>query len=352
MTKICPQGKIVNPKTGRCVKKDGKIGKEIMRKSRKTTKKSPTRKSPTRKSPSRKSRKTTKKTTTRKSPSRKSRKTTKKTTTRKSPSRKSRKTTRKSPSRKSRKTTRKSPSRKSPKSTLNNLIDEKFVSNITKNSLKLILQNYNALEDTYTISTDAKKSILRFVFTIILKVINLANKKCNNCVITDKHIITVLNSFLDVNCSPPYCIKDQAIKNINETIDISKDMDKLKDIRKVDNLGSIITISKFVENNSKHKVDLSGLVAITNLSLYLFTEIIELSISQASKQERTRISSFHFIRGVFIDWEFQKLIEKHNLISKSLDNTLNSTFKSFDLKPDSKKTKQLISKITYNTLFK
>lgn len=32
MVKTCPQGKILNPKTKRCVKKDGKIGKEILAK--------------------------------------------------------------------------------------------------------------------------------------------------------------------------------------------------------------------------------------------------------------------------------------------------------------------------------
>jgi len=37
----CPQGKIINPKTGRCVKKDGRIGKQIVRKSHKSSRKSP-----------------------------------------------------------------------------------------------------------------------------------------------------------------------------------------------------------------------------------------------------------------------------------------------------------------------
>jgi hypothetical protein len=29
--KVCDEGKIINPKTGRCVKKDGKIGKELLK---------------------------------------------------------------------------------------------------------------------------------------------------------------------------------------------------------------------------------------------------------------------------------------------------------------------------------
>ena len=35
----CPEGKILNPKTGRCVKKDGKIGQELLKSRRKSSKK-------------------------------------------------------------------------------------------------------------------------------------------------------------------------------------------------------------------------------------------------------------------------------------------------------------------------
>ena len=34
----CPPGKIINPKTGRCVKKDGKLGKELLKNSKKSSK--------------------------------------------------------------------------------------------------------------------------------------------------------------------------------------------------------------------------------------------------------------------------------------------------------------------------
>jgi hypothetical protein len=51
----CSTGKIRNPSTGRCVSEDGKIGK-LIRRSRSGSRKSPSRKSPSRKSPSRKSR--------------------------------------------------------------------------------------------------------------------------------------------------------------------------------------------------------------------------------------------------------------------------------------------------------
>ena len=56
----CPKGKVVNPKTGRCVKRDGALGKKIVA-AKKSSKKA--------KTPSRKSRKSVKKA---KTPSRKS----------------------------------------------------------------------------------------------------------------------------------------------------------------------------------------------------------------------------------------------------------------------------------------
>jgi len=92
--KPCKQNEVYNPISHRCVKRDGKVGKEVLRRMREE-RKSPERKSRERKSPERKSRE-------RKSPERKSRE-------RKSPERKSRE--RKSPERKSRE--RKSPERKS-----------------------------------------------------------------------------------------------------------------------------------------------------------------------------------------------------------------------------------------------
>ena len=65
-TKKCPVGKIMNPKSGRCVDRDGKKGKEILKSLKK--KSSPKKSSPKKSSPSDCVIQTSKKYTTRKSP--------------------------------------------------------------------------------------------------------------------------------------------------------------------------------------------------------------------------------------------------------------------------------------------
>jgi hypothetical protein len=70
-TKKCPVGKIMNPKSGRCVDRDGKKGKEILKSLKKKSspkKSSPKKSSPKKSSPSDCVIQTSKKYTTRKSP--------------------------------------------------------------------------------------------------------------------------------------------------------------------------------------------------------------------------------------------------------------------------------------------
>ena len=234
--------------------------------------------------------------------------------------------------------------------TLNNFIDEKILSNISKTSFKTILEyNFKIRKRKFTISTDAKKSIIRFVFTLILKTINLANQKCNNCVISHTDIITSLKSVLDVTCVK-YCVKDEAIANINKNIKESNGINNLKDLQKIEDLSSIRVLNKFVKNNSKHKVDKSGLIAITVLSEYLFAEAIELSINIA--QDHTSIiRSFHFIYAMFKDDEFNQLIKKHNILSTSVYNKLLLQFNSYKNFPTIKTLRKLVLEITYESLF-
>ena len=243
----CPKGKILNPKTGRCVKKNGKIGKEIMRKSRKST---------------RKPRKSTRKTT-------KSRKV-------RSDKGKKRGTRN---SRKSPKTTRKSPKITLKTTTLNNLIDEKFLSDISKKIFKFILdEEYKRYKLKFTISTDAKKTIIQIIFTLILKTINIANQKCNNCVISDTHMITAIKSLLGNAYTGKNGLLDNTIRNIDQNINETKGLTKIKDLQKVKDLEGIDILSQFVENNSKHKVDISALIVITTFTTYLFSEAIDIAI--------------------------------------------------------------------------
>jgi len=70
-TKKCPVGKIINPKSGRCVDRDGKKGKEILNSLKKKLspkKSSPKKSSPKKSNPSDCVIQTSKKYTTRKSP--------------------------------------------------------------------------------------------------------------------------------------------------------------------------------------------------------------------------------------------------------------------------------------------
>ena len=324
MTK-CPQGKIINPKTGRCVKKDGRIGKEILKSRRKSR---------------RKSRKTTRK-SRRKSRKRKSRK----------PARKSRKRKSRKPARKSRKRKSRKPARKSHKPiTLKNL-NENFLSYITKNSFKFILdKEIKIRKRKFTISTDAKKTIIQIVFTLILDIINIAKEKCDNCVISDKDIITALITILALPNGSHDPLLQNAISNINETINASRGLTNLNDIRKIKNLELIDILSQFVENDSKHIVDKSGLITITTLVVYFFSYAIEIGILYA-QPHTSRISSFDVIYGMFDDFEFLGLM-KHHILSPSVYNKFLVQFNLYKNSPTIERRKKLVSEITCEYMFK
>ena len=370
----CPQGKIINPKTGRCVKKDGKIGKEIVRKSPKSTRKS--RKSTRKTTKSRKVRSDKgKKRGTR--VSRKSPKTTRKSRKVRSDkgkkrgtrvSRKSPKTTRKSPKTtpKSPKTTRKSPktTRKSPKTTpklpkttpktttLNNMIDEKFVSSINKKIFKVLLYELSngGFGPKFTITTDAKKSIIQIVFAFILKTINIANQKCNNCVISETDIMSAIKSLLDTAYTGMNGLLDHSILSIRKTIMKTIGLNKIKDLQKIKDLEAIDILSQFVENNSKHKVDISALIIITIFTTYLFAEVIDIAMISI-KPITSRISTFDVIYTMFHDDEFNELIKKHKILSTPVYNKLRSKFDEHKNLDWVKIRKKLLSQITYETLF-
>ena len=150
-----------------------------------------------------------------------------------------------------------------------NLIDEKFLSNITRKIFKFILdKELKNRGQKFSISTDAKKTIIQIVFTLIFKTINIANQKYNNCVISHKHMITAIKSLLRE--SEHGGLLDNTIRIINETMKATTGLTKIKDLRKIKDLEGIDILSKFVKNNSKHKADISASIVITVFAVYFF----------------------------------------------------------------------------------
>ena len=150
MVKNCPEGKILNPATGRCVKKDGKIGKDLLKASRKVSKKS--------------SRKVSKK-ASRKVSRKASRKVSKKAS-RKVSRKVSRKASRKVSKKASRKVSRKASRKVSKKASRKQVHKSKKISSAKIKKVfpkKLLEKEFKVLHPTYTLSTEGYEYLLKIL---------------------------------------------------------------------------------------------------------------------------------------------------------------------------------------------
>ena len=299
----CPKGKIINPKTGRCVKKNGKIGKEIVRKSRKST---------------RKTRKST---------------------------RKSRKSTRK---------TRKSSNRgkilnpetgryveksgvigqqimknfyhnycppgkiRNPKTgrCINNpgkfVYTDRFYSFFTNTFIEIFRRNSFQLRLLYV--DQGKRIIIRFVMSIIKEIVDLATRICqqgNNCIeVYDNHIIEAFNIILqNKNSQLAYLAKNK----IRENIEKVKDWYYTPIRQEITGLATQIRVIEiFVEKNTIHSpynVQRDAILALSTIAEILLTRCIIKSVEAVKLNRLTLLENVAVLEAIFSDVELSTLIK-------------------------------------------